>query len=83
MGGRRLAFASDVTTPNGYGQAPLAARPEMPDIETPAGIETPCHGVQLRAPASLLSFDLASGALEHTTWWHLEPCESWLTDVSR
>ncbi|MFI1801110.1 asparagine synthetase B family protein [Streptomyces sp. NPDC020379] len=80
LDGGRLAFASEVTTLTGYGQAPLVVRPEMLAIETPVGVETPFQGVQLLAPASLLSFDLASGSLEHTTWWHLEDREPWQTD---
>ncbi|CAM5310493.1 asparagine synthetase B family protein [Streptomyces abikoensis] len=80
LDGSRLAFASEVTTLTGYGQAPLVVRPEMLAIETPVGVETPFQGVQLLAPASLLSFDLASGSLEHTTWWHLEDREPWQAD---
>ncbi|MEW2581171.1 asparagine synthetase B family protein [Streptomyces syringium] len=80
LDGSRLAFASEVTTLTGYGTAPLVVRPEMLAIETPTGVETPFQGVQLLAPASLLSFDLASGSLEHTTWWHPEDREPWQSD---
>ncbi|KOU43202.1 asparagine synthetase B family protein [Streptomyces sp. WM6378] len=72
LDGGRLAFASEVTTLTGYGPAPLIVRPEMLAIETPVGVDTPFQGIQLLAPATLLSFDVVTGSLEQTTWWHLE-----------
>ncbi|MGW0583241.1 asparagine synthetase B family protein [Streptomyces sp. NPDC002920] len=72
LDGGRLAFASEVTTLTGYGAAPLVLRPEMLAIETPVGVDTPFQGIQLLAPATLLSFDIASGSLDQTTWWSLE-----------
>ncbi|ARZ72026.1 hypothetical protein SMD11_6450 [Streptomyces albireticuli] len=82
LDGSRLAFASEVTTLTGYGMASLVVRPEMLAIETPTGVETPFQGVQLLAPAGLLSFDLFSGSLEHTTWWSLEDREPWESDYA-
>ncbi|MGI3202232.1 hypothetical protein ACRJ4W_35530 [Streptomyces sp. GLT-R25] len=59
LDGGRLAFASEVTTLTGYGPAPLVLRPEVLAIETPVGVDTPFQGIQLLAPATLLSFDVA------------------------
>ncbi|GAA2509950.1 asparagine synthase (glutamine-hydrolyzing) [Actinocorallia cavernae] len=72
LDGGRLAFASEVTTLTGYGPAPLVLRPEVTAIETPVGADTPFQGVQLLAPATLLSFDVTTGSLDQTTWWRLE-----------
>ncbi|MET8679300.1 asparagine synthase-related protein [Streptomyces sp. NPDC004647] len=72
LDGGRLAFASEVTTLTGYGSAPLVLRPEMLAIETPVGVDTPFQGIQLLAPAILLSFDVSTGSLEQHTWWRLE-----------
>ncbi|MFJ6901903.1 asparagine synthetase B family protein [Streptomyces hokutonensis] len=72
LDGGRITFASEITTLTGYGTAPLVLRPEMLAIETPVGIDTPFQGIQLLAPATLLSFDIASGSLDQTTWWSLE-----------
>uniref|UniRef100_A0AAU2AGS6 asparagine synthase (glutamine-hydrolyzing) n=1 Tax=Streptomyces sp. NBC_00093 TaxID=2975649 RepID=A0AAU2AGS6_9ACTN len=41
LDGGRLAFASEVTTLTGYGVAPLVLRPEVIEIETPVGVDTP------------------------------------------
>ncbi|NEE05240.1 hypothetical protein G3M58_02180, partial [Streptomyces sp. SID7499] len=70
--GGRLAFASEVTTLTGYGPAPLVLRPEATAIETPTGVDTPFQGIQLLAPATLLSFDVTTGSIDQMTWWHLE-----------
>ncbi|GGU99831.1 asparagine synthetase B family protein [Streptomyces spectabilis] len=75
LDGGRLAFASEVTTLTGYGPAPLVLRPEMLGVETPTGVDTPFQGVQLLAPAALLTFDVATGSLTQTTWWSLSGCE--------
>ncbi|MCM2428860.1 asparagine synthetase B family protein [Streptomyces sp. RKAG337] len=75
LDGGRLAFASEVTTLTGYGTAPLVVRPEMLAIETPIGADTPFQGIQLLAPAGLLTFDVTTGSLEHRTWWALEDRE--------
>jgi asparagine synthase (glutamine-hydrolysing) len=72
LDGGRIAFASEVTTLTGYGTAPLVVRPEMLSIETPTGVDTPFQGIQLLAPATLLTFDVATGSLDHRTWWSLE-----------
>ncbi|GGZ20992.1 asparagine synthetase B [Streptomyces inusitatus] len=72
LDGGRLAFASEVTTLTGYGPAPLVLRPEVTAIETPAGVDTPFQGIQLLAPATLLSFDVATGSIDQMAWWHLE-----------
>ncbi|WP_435284926.1 hypothetical protein [Streptomyces sp. NBC_00063] len=61
LDGGRLAFASEVTTLTGYGPAPLVLRPEMLAIESPVGSDTPFQGIQLLAPATVLSFDVANG----------------------
>ncbi|WP_405890452.1 asparagine synthase-related protein [Streptomyces sp. NBC_00133] len=83
LDGGRLAFASEVTTLTGYGPAPLVLRPEMLAIETPVGVETPFQGIQLLAPATLLSFDVASGSLEQATWWRLEDREPFEGDYTK
>ncbi|WP_093484392.1 MULTISPECIES: asparagine synthetase B [unclassified Streptomyces] len=70
--GSRLAFASEVTTLAGYGPAPLVLRPEVAAIETPVGADTPFQGIQLLAPATLLTFDVTTGSIDQMTWWHLE-----------
>jgi len=72
LDGGRLAFASEVTTLTGYGPAPLVLRPEVTAIETPTGLDTPFQGIQLLAPATLLSFDVTTGSIDQMTWWHLE-----------
>ncbi|MFE0422175.1 asparagine synthetase B family protein [Streptomyces sp. NPDC058953] len=72
LDGGRLAFASEVTTLIRYGQAPLVLRPEVTAIETPTGVDTPFQGIQLLAPATLLTFDTTTGSIDHMTWWHLE-----------
>ncbi|WP_406732282.1 asparagine synthetase B family protein [Streptomyces sp. NBC_01794] len=72
LDGGRLTFASEVTTLTGYGQAPLIVRPEMLAIETPVGVDTPFQGIQLLAPATLLTFDVVTGSLDQHTWWQLE-----------
>ncbi|MBT2394068.1 hypothetical protein J7E87_32840 [Streptomyces sp. ISL-1] len=72
LDGGRLAFASEVTTLTGYGSAPLIVRPEMLAIETPVGVDTPFQGIQLLAPATLLTFDVVTGSLDQHTWWRLE-----------
>ncbi|MFF0000762.1 asparagine synthetase B family protein [Streptomyces avermitilis] len=72
LDGGRLAFASEVTTLTGYGTAPLVLRPEVLAIETPAGVDTPFQGIQLLAPATLLSFDVASGSLDQHVYWRLQ-----------
>lgn len=71
LDGGRLAFASEATTLTGYGPAPLALRPEVLSIETPVGVDTPCQGIQLLAPAPLLTFDIATGSLDQKAWWSL------------
>ncbi|MFF7635329.1 asparagine synthetase B family protein [Kitasatospora sp. NPDC008050] len=80
LDGGRLAFASEVTTLTGYGTAPLVVRPEMLSIETPTGVDTPFQGIQLLAPATLLTFEVATGSLDQRTWWRLEDCEPWQGD---
>ncbi|MFF8832423.1 asparagine synthetase B family protein [Streptomyces sp. NPDC015131] len=72
LDGGRLAFASEVTTLTEYGPAPLVLRPEVTAIETPTGTDTPFQGIQLLAPATLLSFDVTSRSIDQRTWWHLE-----------
>nr|WP_280862067.1 asparagine synthase-related protein [Streptomyces sp. SAI-144] len=72
LDGSRLAFASEVTALVGYGRASLVLRPEMVAIETPTGTDTPFQGFQLLAPATLLSFDVATGSIDQMTWWCLE-----------
>ncbi len=72
LDGGRLAFASEVTTLTGYGSAPAVLRPEMVSIETPTGVDTPFQGIQLLAPATLLTFDVSTGSLDQRTWWSLE-----------
>ncbi|MFD4482117.1 asparagine synthetase B family protein [Streptomyces sp. NPDC058471] len=71
LDGGRLAFASEVTTLTGQSPAPLVLRPEVLAIETPTGVDTPFQGIQLLAPATLLSFDIASSSLDQRTWWSL------------
>ncbi|MFJ8803083.1 asparagine synthetase B family protein [Streptomyces sp. NPDC102487] len=71
LDGGRLAFASEVSTLAGYGPAPLVLRPEVLAIETPVGVDTPFQGIQLLAPATLLSFDVATGSLDQHTYWSL------------
>jgi asparagine synthase (glutamine-hydrolysing) len=71
LDGGRLAFASEVTTLTGYGTAPLVLRPEVLAIETPVGADTPFQGIQLLAPATVLSFDVATGSLDQHTYWNL------------
>ncbi|MGW0819927.1 asparagine synthetase B family protein [Streptomyces sp. NPDC002845] len=71
LDGGRLAFASEVTTLTGYGTAPLVLRPEVLAIETPVGVDTPFQGIQLLAPATLLSFDVATGSLDQRAYWSL------------
>ncbi|MET7715318.1 asparagine synthetase B [Streptomyces sp. NPDC005407] len=71
LDGGRLAFASEVTTLTGYGAAPLVLRPEMLAIETPVGVDTPFQGIQLLAPATLLTYDVATGSLDQHTYWTL------------
>ncbi|MFJ2218374.1 asparagine synthetase B family protein [Streptomyces sp. NPDC101062] len=71
LDGGRLAFASEVTTLTGYGPAPLVLRPEVLAIETPTGVDTPFLGIQLLAPATLLTYDIATGSLDQHTWWSL------------
>ncbi|MFF1716556.1 asparagine synthetase B family protein [Streptomyces sp. NPDC058268] len=75
LDGGRLAFASEVTTLTGYGPAPLVLRPEVLAIETPVGTDTPFQGIQLLAPATLLSFDIASGSLDQHVYWRLQDLE--------
>lgn len=72
LDGGRLAFASEVTTLTGYGPAPLVLRPEVTAIETPVGVDTPFQGIQLLAPATLLTFDVPTASVDQMTWWHLE-----------
>ncbi|WP_030782132.1 asparagine synthetase B family protein [Streptomyces sp. NRRL S-920] len=72
LDGSRLAFASEVTTLAGYGPAPLVLRPEVLAIETPVGVDTPFQGIQLLAPATLLSFDVVTGSLDQHVYWRLE-----------
>ncbi|MER7666697.1 MULTISPECIES: asparagine synthase-related protein [unclassified Streptomyces] len=72
LDGGRLAFASEVTTLTGYGPAPLVLRPEVLAIETPVGVDTPYQGIQLLAPATLSSFDIATGSLDQRVYWRLE-----------
>ncbi|MFI1783397.1 asparagine synthetase B family protein [Streptomyces rubiginosohelvolus] len=72
LDGGRLAFASEVSTLTGYGPAPLVLRPEVTAIETPTGVDTPFQGIQLLAPATLLSFDVPTGSIDQMSWWHLE-----------
>jgi asparagine synthase (glutamine-hydrolysing) len=72
LDGGRLAFASEVTTLTGYGPAPLVLRPEVLAIETPVGVETPFQGIQLLAPATVLTFDIATGSLDQHVYWRLE-----------
>ncbi|MFJ2649008.1 asparagine synthetase B family protein [Streptomyces sp. NPDC087420] len=74
LDGGRLAFASEVTTLTGYGSAPPVLRPEMISIETPTGADTPFQGIQLLAPATLMTFDTATSSLDQRTWWSLEGC---------
>lgn len=76
LDGGRLAFASEVTTLTGYGPAPLVLRPEVMAIETPVGVDTPFQGIQLLAPATLLSFDIASGSLDQHVYWRLQDQQS-------
>ncbi|HEY8986629.1 MAG TPA: asparagine synthetase B [Streptomyces sp.] len=71
LDGRRLAFASEVTTLTGYGPAPLVLRPEVSAIETPVGADTPFQGIQLLAPATVLAFDVTTGSLEQRAYWRL------------
>ncbi|MEU9290263.1 asparagine synthase-related protein [Streptomyces sp. NPDC048275] len=71
LDGGRLAFASEVTTLTGYGPAPLVLRLEVLAIETPVGVDTPFQGIQLLAPATLLSFDVATGSLDQHVYWSL------------
>ncbi|MGW5736262.1 MULTISPECIES: asparagine synthetase B family protein [Streptomyces] len=71
LDGGRLAFASEVTTLTGYGPAPLVLRPEVVAIETPIGVDTPFQGIQLLAPATVLSFDAATGSLDQHGYWSL------------
>ncbi|WEH12194.1 asparagine synthetase B [Streptomyces sp. VNUA24] len=71
LDGGRLAFASEVTTLTGYGPAPLVLRPEVIAIETPTGVDTPFQGIQLLAPATLLTFDVATGSLDQHVYWTL------------
>ncbi|MCX4406770.1 hypothetical protein ACFXC8_23450 [Streptomyces sp. NPDC059441] len=71
LDGGRLAFASEVTTLTGYGSAPLVLRPEVLAIETPVGVDTPFRGIQLLAPATVLSFDVATGSINQHTYWSL------------
>lgn len=71
LDGGRLAFASEATTLTGYGTAPLVLRPEVLSIETPVGVDTPFQGIQLLAPATLLTFDIDTGSLDQHTWWSL------------
>lgn len=81
LDGPRLAFASEVRTlATGYGPAPLVVRPEMLAIETPVGTDTPFQGIQLLAPATLLTFDVATGSLDQSTWWRLEDAPPWTGD---
>ncbi|GGP86708.1 asparagine synthetase B [Streptomyces melanogenes] len=72
LDGGRLAFASEVTALTGYGPAPLVLRPEMSAIETPVGVDTPFQGIQLLAPATVLTFDVTTTSLDQHTWWRLE-----------
>lgn len=71
LDGGRLAFASEVTTLTGYGPAPLVLRPEVLAIETPVGVDTPFQGIQLLAPATVLTFDVATCSLDQHTYWSL------------
>lgn len=71
LDGGRLAFASEVTTLTGYGPSPLVLRPEVLAIETPVGVDTPFQGIQLLAPATLLTFDVTTGSLDQHTYWSL------------
>ncbi|MFJ4412968.1 asparagine synthetase B family protein [Streptomyces sp. NPDC088925] len=72
LDGGRLAFASEVTTLTGYGSAPLVLRPEVPAIETPVGADTPFQGIQLLAPATVATFDVATGSLHQRAYWRLQ-----------
>ncbi|MEV0441614.1 asparagine synthetase B [Streptomyces spectabilis] len=72
LDGGRLAFASEVTTLTGYGTAPLVLRPEVLAIETPVGVDTPFQGIQLLAPATLLTFDITTGSLDQHVYWRLQ-----------
>ncbi|MFH8737127.1 asparagine synthetase B family protein [Streptomyces sp. NPDC017964] len=72
LDGGRLMFASEVTTLTGYGPAPFVLRPEVLAIETPVGVDTPFQGIQLLAPANLLSFDVDTGSLDQHVYWRLE-----------
>ncbi|MER5890602.1 asparagine synthase-related protein [Streptomyces sp. NPDC001941] len=72
LDGARLAFASEVTALTAYGPAPLVLRPEVIAIEAPTGVDTPFQGIQLLAPATLLSFDVTTCSVEQMTWWRLE-----------
>ncbi|MEY9839556.1 asparagine synthetase B [Streptacidiphilus sp. EB103A] len=71
LDGGRLAFASEVSTLTGYGSAPVVMRPEMTAIETCTGVDTPFQGIQLLAPATLLTFDVATGSIDQRLWWDL------------
>lgn len=83
LDGGRLAFASEVSTLVGYGDAPIVVRPEMLAIETPIGVDTPYQGIQLLAPATVLAFDVASGSLDQRTWWSLDRAEPFTEDYGR
>ncbi|GAA2254398.1 hypothetical protein GCM10010232_49330 [Streptomyces amakusaensis] len=83
LDGGRLAFASEVSTLTGYGPAPLVLRPEVTAIETPAGVDTPFQGIQLLAPATLLSFDVTTGSIDQMTWWHPAVVRGHLGPLSR
>ncbi|MER7195815.1 hypothetical protein [Streptomyces flaveolus] len=71
LDGGRLTFASEVATLTGYGPAPLVLRPEVLAIETPGGIDTPFQDIQMLPPATVLTFDIASGSLDQHTYWNL------------
>jgi asparagine synthase (glutamine-hydrolysing) len=84
LDGGRLAFASEVTTLTGYGTAPLVLRPEALAIEAPVGVDTPFQGIQLLAPATVLSFDVATGSLDQHAYWNLtdrQPFEGTYTEA--
>ncbi|MFI6344709.1 asparagine synthase (glutamine-hydrolyzing) [Streptomyces sp. NPDC050560] len=82
LDGGRLAFASEVTTLTGYGTAPLVLRPEVLAIETPVGVDTPFQGIQLLAPATLLTYDVATGSLDQHVYWRLEDRQSFTGSYS-
>ncbi|MFI1408887.1 asparagine synthetase B family protein [Streptomyces sp. NPDC020707] len=75
--GKILAFASEVTSLLDYAPAPVSMLPEMLAIETPLGCDTPYQGVHLLAPATVLSFDIATSSVNQHTWWRLDDAPPW------